>query len=88
MSERSFVRAVIAECWARKLTIGIRRGALSPMTSISWTDAPRAMPIASGRAQVSPRLELLQEFNHSLLVFGAQLAEPPNDLAGVTPIGL
>jgi hypothetical protein len=33
-------------------------------------------------------LELLQEFDHGLLVFGAELAEPPNDLARVTPISL
>ena len=46
-------------------------------------DAHRA-----GRAWVSPRLELLQEFDDDLLVFGAQLAEAPNDLARVTPISL
>src|SRR5260370_38483618 len=32
--------------------------------------------------------ELLQEFDHRLLVLGAELAERPNDLARVTPVGL
>ena len=51
-------------------------------------DTPRATPVVGGSAWVSLRLELLQEFDHGLLVFGAQLAEAPNDLARVTPISL
>ena len=58
------------------------------MTSISPADTPRAMLILGGRAWVSPRLELLQEFDDGLLVFRTQLAEPPNDLTRVTPISL
>ena len=61
---------------------------LSPMVSILSANTPRARPIVGDRASVSPRLELLKEFDHGLLVFRAQLAEPPNDLARVTPIGL
>ena len=50
-------------------------------------ETPRAMPIAGTAPWVLP-LELLQEFDYGLLIFGAQLAEPPDDLARVTPIGL
>ena len=48
MSELSFVRAVIAQCWGWELTIGIPPRGLSPMASISSANSPGAMPIAGG----------------------------------------
>jgi hypothetical protein len=76
----SFVRAVIAERWAWELTIGIRRGCFCRRRQSRRQTRRGRCPPRGQRPGIAPPLELSQEFDQGLLVFGAQLAEPQNDL--------